>query len=151
MKRVHNVRVRVHNTDRTVVDGVLARADTFARHDPEETFTRSVVMEDGLAIGELWLDRQQPVRRFMRAFVAAMGEGDRGRVREDPSRFLDTGTHCFFLLDRAAFIEGRVVLTRDPTGSVNVRLNIACWPANKENAARVLTGLVTDTGEGPAD
>lgn len=141
MKQVHNVRVRVHNADRAVVETVIARADAMARRDEKDKIERSVTSEDGLAVGELWIDRQQPLRRFVDAFKNAMNEENRAGIRDDPGKYLDTGTHCFLLLDREAFLEGKMKLTRDPNGSVNVRLNIACWPANKENAAATLKEL----------
>lgn len=138
MKTVHNVRVRVHSGERSVVDAVLARADAMARRSDEDRIEKNVTSEDGIVIGELWIDRQQPVRRFVDTLVAAMNSEDKARIRSEPHKFLDTGTHCFLLLDRAAFLEERIVLTRDPNGSVNVRLNIACWPANRENAEKTL-------------
>jgi RNA binding exosome subunit len=147
MKQVHNVRVRVHNASRDVVDAVLVRSEAMSKRKDDEPVDTRVTEEDGLVIGELWLDRQQPVRHFLKELLATMSSEDKLRISTNPTRYLDTGTHCFFHLVRDAFIEGTCVLTDKPTGAVNVRLNVACWPATKENAVKTIVAVFSKEKE----
>lgn len=144
MKQVHNVRLRVHNAQRETVNAVLARAEAMTRRKEDDSIAIRITEEDGLVVGELWLDRQQPVRRFVDAVLASMSLEDKTRISANPTRYLDTGTHCFFHLVREAFIEGTCVLTDKPADAVNVRLNIACWPSNRENATKTVVALFSN-------
>jgi RNA binding exosome subunit len=137
MKTVHNVRVRVHHTDETFVNAIIDRAEQLARRRDEDRITRSVKREEGLVGGELWLDHQGPVRAFVKALREAVGMA----VRENSSRYLDTGTHCYLFLDAEEFVRGNVVLVTKPNGAIAVRLNIACWPATRENAVKTLRDI----------
>ena len=141
MKQVHNIRIRVHNPSRETVDAVLARVASMTRKTEDEPITTTITEEDGLVIGEAWLDRQQPVRRFLKALLETMTPADKQRIHDNPTRYLDTGTHCFFHLSLDSFVAKEPVLIDKPIKTVNIRLNIACWPAHKENAIKTMQEL----------
>ena len=140
MKQAHNVRVRVTAGSRTIVEAALAHAEALARRTPDETFEKTVREDDGIVQGQLWLDHQQPVRQFIRCLRDELGPNACKTIAENPTKHLDTATHCFLHLERAAFCDGKSVLV---TGgdSVSIRINIAAFPATKENAAELLAAI----------
>ena len=140
MKQVHNIRVRVHNRSRETVEAVLARADAMARKDETDIIERKITEEEGLYIGELWLDRQQPVRRFLTNLLSALNLDDKASIRQHPSRYVDVSTHCHVHCAVAPFLDGKIALG-GVGGSVSIRLNLAAFPATKENARVILQTL----------
>jgi RNA binding exosome subunit len=145
MKLVHNVRVRVHAGSRVLVDEVLTQAETMARRNPDETFQRRIQEDnDGTVFGELWLEHQQPVRQFVRTLKEKLGSETCALIAANPTRYLDVATHCFLHLERKAFLAGECALV-PPANAVIVRLNIAAFPATKEQATQIVSELFQKT------
>jgi RNA binding exosome subunit len=138
MKKLHNARVRVHSASKELVDSVLDQADNMARIKKEDKIVRDTVRDDGLYIGEIWIDHQPPLRKFLGEMLAGMSAEDKAKIVANSTKHLDTGTHCYFFLKTEEFIKGKIELTNNPNGAVALRFNIACWPANKENAIKVI-------------
>ena len=136
-KRVHNVRVRVHDRSETLVREVL---EVSLGAIPKEQCKITVTEDEGLWIGELWLDHQQPIRIYLRTILAQLTEHDKHTIATNPTKFLDIGTHCFLRFDKNALHEAKYILT---SGSdvVSVRLNMASFPATREGAASTVTTL----------
>ena len=142
-KQVHNIRVRVTDRDKDLVKSVLdtvLRDAAVERKDVQLLITSDQDPDEPLYIGELWFDHQPPVRKILALLATRLSAADKKTITEKPLHYLDTGTHCFLKLDKAAFLEGKYELTM--TGSVvHLRLNIAAFPATKENAAAVVHTL----------
>jgi RNA binding exosome subunit len=141
MKYVHNVRLRIIDRDK---DALAAAFSAFLSEvDIEPKLSTITYSNDGdadepLHLGELWIDRQQPVRKVLK-YLRTLTQAEQELIRTQPERFLDTATHCFLRLDRAVF--PKPALTTNAAHSVHVRLNIAAFPATKENAIPVMQTL----------
>jgi RNA-binding protein len=142
MKQVHNIRVRIIDRNRESIDAALAQALQDAAIKVEAV--KKTISDDGdktdpLYVGELWMDRQQPVRKFLAMLLTNLAT-QRSVVATNASKYLDTNTHCFVRLDKEQFLQGKYVLTDNPQ-CVHIRMNIAAFPATKENAIRVVSEL----------
>ncbi len=142
MKQVHNVRVRIIDRSRSIIEEAFATVLQEAgikAEDAKVTFSDDGEAADPLFFGELWIDHQQPVRKFIALLKTKLAEQQHLIARE-PNKFIDTQTHCFLRLSKSAFFTGSYELTQS-SDSVHVRLNIAAFPATKENAAKILSTL----------
>lgn len=143
MKQVHNIRVRVVDRDRQLIEGLLQKFLDDAgieRKDAQITWSDDGEESDPLFIGELWLDRQQQVRRAVSMLASKLPPEAKEDIRAHPDRFIDTATHCFLRLDKAAFLADEVKLG-SAGSTVQVRINLAAFPATKERAMPVLQEL----------
>jgi hypothetical protein len=140
MKYVHNVRVRITAGSSVLVAEGLAYAVTLAQREPNEAVATTIETVDEEVHGELYLDRQQPVRHFVRSLKAALGEEACAYIAANAGKYLDTSTHCFIHLDKKAFLAGTCVLA-PPKNAVHIRLNIAAFPATKQNAIPLVEAL----------
>ena len=143
MKLVHNIRIRI--IDRSRSDIELAFAHLLAQAAIKEEDVKISMSDDGepedpLFLGELWMDRQQPVRKTLVYILSKLSESDKEQVAQHPEKYIDTQTHCFIKLSKQAFYDDKYELTTEPT-SVNVRINLAAFPATKEKAVNVLRTL----------
>lgn len=144
MKQVHNIRVRVtdHDKDTTkqILDSLLVQAG-IERKDIELLLTSDQDTEDPLFIGQLWIDHQPPVRKILALLKEKLSAADKERIKTKPESYLDIGTHFFVKLDKAKFLAGEYELVT--TGSmVHLRLNVAAFPATKENAMKIVRDLL---------
>lgn len=140
-KTVHNISVRVTTRSETETRSMLSRVAELAKRTPEDSFSITVQQEDDEFHGELWIDRQQPVRKLLRTVLDGIGAEARALIAKHPSRHLDTGTHCFIHLDPASFAEGKIVMAQEGE-TVSVRLNLACWPVTREGAIQTLQRIL---------
>ena len=141
MKQVHNVRLRLVHTDRQTLADLFSAILGAAMIRPEDaTIT---LQDDGtgeLYQGELWLDRQQPVRKFLQLLMQKLSKPELASIAEHPGEHLDTQTHCFLALNKQTLLSGEWRLAANAEAAV-VRLNIAAFPATKQNAERIIKQL----------
>ncbi len=142
IKTVHNVRMRAITSSEMQTRALLAHASTMARKSDETAIPIVIVDDDDdrYIEGQVWFERQPEVRKFVAVLREELGADACNYIRENPTRFLDTGSHCFILLDVEAFANGKCVLATS-SQSVSVRLNIAAWPPRRENVIKVLQSL----------
>jgi RNA binding exosome subunit len=145
-KLVHNIRIRVTDHDRDTVKRILdtlLRDAHIERKDIELLVTSDQDPQDPLYVGELWMDHQPPVRKVIKLLQEKLTAADKAALAEKPLFHLDTGTHCFIKIDKQQFLDGTYEFAT--TGSVvHIRLNIAAFPATKENAAKIAAQLFTE-------
>lgn len=143
-KQVHNVRVRVHEEDAVVAGKLCNQIMKDAGVTLEDVELHTQYDEGtGLTIMELWADRQQHVRKIFGVFVQELSKEDREEILQHPGHYIDTGTHCFFRLDKTALAEGKYVLLAEGE-CAHVRMNIAAFPATRENAIKILTEIFSE-------
>jgi RNA-binding protein len=140
MKQVHNIRIRTIETNKTAAKETLDQLLTAAnieRKDADITISED---EEGLAVGQLWIERQPPIKKILSLLKTQLPAAQQQRIKENPAHYLDLATHSFLRLDKEAFAEGKYVL-KDAGSCIHVRINIAAFPATKENAAHVLAEI----------
>lgn len=144
MKQVHNIRVHINDNDAKVIGQLFNQImnDAGITHENAE-IKIDYDKESDLHIGALWVDRQQPIRKILRVLQEQLSNEAKKELHIHPTKHLDTGTHCFLRLEKDALNEGKYLLV--PKGDcAHVRLNIAAFPATKENAAKVLKEIFTE-------
>jgi RNA binding exosome subunit len=143
-KQVHNVRLRVIDHDREHIHRLLQLFLELAgieRKQATITYSNDGEAEDPLHVGELWLDRQQPARKTVKALQERLPSEERESLARQPEKYLDTGTHCFLLLDKHALVGSELRFGSSPANSAQVRLNIAAFPATRQNSMQILQQL----------
>jgi RNA-binding protein len=145
MKQVHNVRIRVIDPDKELVTRLVQQIISDSGVKIEDITLK--IMDDGeesLTIGEIWADKQQPVRKFLRLLQEKIPPEQKEKIAKHPDKFLDITTHCFLRLEKNALQNNEYVLTQK-ADSVNVRLNIAAFPATREKALPIVEELFKET------
>lgn len=143
MKRVHNVRILISHPDEQAAGAIANRILTDAGVTLEQVDLRTEE-DDGAHVREIWADRQPPVRKLTSLLIANLSEANRREIVGRASAYIDTSTHCFLRLDTDALLEGTYALTAHPD-SIRFRLNIAAFPATKENAVKIVEDLFSST------
>jgi len=141
MKQVHNCRLRIIDSDNVAIAKLFSSILAAAGIKPEDAAIS--VTDDGtgeIYQGELWLDRQQPVRKFLKLLKQKLSTEEQQGIANHPSEHLDTQTHCFLQLNKQALLRGEWTLAGKEESAV-IRLNIAAFPATKENAERILSEI----------
>ncbi len=144
MKQVHNFRARIISLDKAMIEAAFEKLQSDAgykreeatltlKHDEDTTY-------DTFWIGELWIENQQPLRKIMRLLNERLSAEDKNNLKENASRFIDISTHCFFRLNIEALLADQYELAVH-NDSMHIRLNIAAFPATKDNAIKVLREL----------
>lgn len=145
MKQVHNVRLRAIDRDREIITAIFERFLNDAGIDVKQaqlTIDHDGESDDPLYIGQLWLDRQQPIRKAIALLISNLPADERAAIQQRPEQFIDMATHCFFRLDKDGMQRGELRFSTAES-TVQVRLNLAAFPAKKEVAANVLRQLFT--------
>ena len=139
MKRVHNIRIRTIERDRALaketIDALMSLAG-IERKDVQITITD----DEGLAVAEAWMEKQTPIRKLLALLNDKLPVEQKNKIAENPTRYLDMATHCFLRLDKDAFYNDKLSL-KDAGECIHIRLNIAAFPATKENATAILASL----------
>jgi RNA-binding protein len=140
MKQVHNIRIRVIDRDQTIINTILHTIMTDANVEREDITITFNDSDDELIVGELWAQRQQPVRRILKTLQEKLPAQDKQHIATHASQYVDTSTHCFIRLDKLALTRQDYMLAKEGT-AVQVRLNIAAFPATKDKAIVMVSEL----------
>jgi len=141
MKQVHNCRLRLQTQEKEEARELLLGIIKAAGIKEEEASITMHKDAEGYA-SELWLDNQQPVRKLLKLIQAELPTEQKELIAKHPEKYIDTQTHCFLHFSLEALKKGEWTLNRNPDAAI-LRLNIAAFPATKENSEKIVKELFT--------
>lgn len=142
MKYVHNFRLRVSDSSKELLEKLFSELLIAATIKIEEAQIK--IEDDGSGTffqAELWLDRQQPVRKMVNYLKSKIERHDIEKLKANPAQVIDIQTHCFLRFSKDQLLQGKWHLS-ESGAAANVRLNLAAYPATKEVSVKLLEQLL---------
>lgn len=146
MKTIHSITCRLITTpanktrDSAILAGLLPegvdpREDSLAPESEGGVFTNQLILLSAK------MTKSKVCRDFLGKIVAGLVSEDRKRLAASLADRVDDAGVLYLRLDKAAATAGGFKLT-DKGDSIHLRVKIACYPVNQENAINVARRLL---------
>lgn len=148
MKEIHNVRISVFAS---YTEGVQEVKDALTKFFPnidinkeeklvieEEQAKSDSEHDDDLAILTIYTKKQRYLRDFIQNLAKNLDKDDKKTIIEQADSRSDNKNRFFLRIDKTELIKNNKFKLTEKGNCYHIKMNIATFPNNKENAIKVL-------------